>query len=185
MRRTLVLLAVMACDSPEPTRAPEPAPERKPEPARERDRIPARPTPVDPSKLPDLTLTTIDNTPLATKDLLGKVTLLLVWASWCEPCTQEGPSLNDVYFRRKADINLVGISRDEADAAAMRAFRDRHHIRYPVILATDDLLAKLGNPTEIPTFLLYDRTGKLIWTMSGSLPAPILERELDAALEAN
>jgi len=132
--------------------------------------------------LPGFQVETIDSTPVASSEYKGRVTLVLFWASWCEPCTAEGPSLDAVYRRRKSDFALLGISRDTADAAAIRTFRDSHGISYPIVRSTDAIEQAFHTPEDVPTFLLYGKDGRLRWKMTGSLPASVLERELDLAL---
>ncbi len=177
---TLVLLIACDRDAP-PTPIPTPTPTPTPDPGS--GSRPPDPLCPDPDCLPAFRAQTIDSTPVSTPDYKDRVTLVLFWASWCEPCTAEGPSLDAVYRRRKAEFALLGITRDTAGDAAIRAFRDGHGITYPIARSNDLLERAFGAPEEVPTFLLYGKDGRLRWKMTGSLPSRILERELDAALE--
>jgi len=63
--------------------------------------------------MPNITLKQIDTgQPFYTKDLIGQVTLLHVWASWCPTCLAEHSYLMDIANK---DVNLIGlIFRDSA-----------------------------------------------------------------------
>src|SRR5579864_9542535 len=71
---------------------------------------------------PDLQLTALHGgKDLRLSDLHGKVVLLDVWASWCAPCKEELPMLDDMADRlRKKGIEIVAVSvddsRDDAEA---------------------------------------------------------------------
>ena len=146
--------------------------------------VQAAPAPVAvATELPDFQLTTIDGTAFSAEELRGKVALIMYWASWCEPCVTEGPSIEAVYRRRKDEgFVMLGVSRDTAEVAALRTFRDTHGFTYPIAKTDAALDARLGAPTQIPAFLLYGRDGKLRWRMTGALPAEVLEREVVLAL---
>jgi len=138
-----------------------------------------------PGCLPSFRAATIDGAPLGSDELAGKVALVMFWASWCEPCISEGPSIDQVYRRHRDDgFVIVGMSLDEVDDATLRRFRDAYHITYPIVRAGDALFKVFGSPPEVPTFLLYGRGGRQRWRGTGALPAEILEREVTHALTA-
>jgi thiol-disulfide isomerase/thioredoxin len=139
----------------------------------------------EPDCLPAFRARTIDGATVETASLGGKVTLVMFWASYCEPCIADGPTIDAVYRRRHADgFDIVAFSRDEADAAAMRRFRDHYRLSYPIVLADDALHAAFGSPSEIPTFFIFGSDGRRRARFEGALKAEILEREIDAALAA-
>ncbi len=132
--------------------------------------------------LPGFRTTTIDGAPLSTDDLRGRPTLVMFWASWCEPCISDGPTISALYeARRGKGFAMVGLSRDEADDATMRRFRDHYKLAYPIARVPDGdaTFAAFGAPGDVPTFLLYGPDGHRAARFTGALPATILERELD------
>src|SRR5687767_2947798 len=135
--------------------------------------------------MPAWRLPTLDGRALASDDLAGKVALVMFWASWCEPCVTEGPGIDAVYRRHLKDgFVIVGVSRDTADDTALRTFRDRHGISYPIARSTDEAYRAFGSPPEIPTLMLYGKDGRLRWRGTGALPAAILEGEVVRAMDA-
>ncbi len=65
------------------------------------------------SKAPAFTAPTPDGELLALADVLGKVTLVDFWASWCKPCRDENPNIVKVYEKyHDKGLNIVGVSLD-------------------------------------------------------------------------
>jgi cytochrome c biogenesis protein CcmG/thiol:disulfide interchange protein DsbE len=78
---------------------------------------------------PDLHLTRYDGTKVTSADVAGKVVLVNFWNTWCLPCRQELPVLQQWYRAHRSDPDVVflGIPRDESSASAMRdAVRTDH-----------------------------------------------------------
>ena len=61
----------------------------------------------------------------------GKVVLLNFWASWCAPCVEEIPSLNQLQ-RRMPQIVVLGVDLDH-DEGAYRQFLARHEVDFLTI----------------------------------------------------
>ena len=59
----------------------------------------------------------------------GRVLVLNFWASWCPPCVEETPALNQMAQQVPAQVAVLGISIDQ-DPVAYRAFLARYHIHY-------------------------------------------------------
>jgi thiol-disulfide isomerase/thioredoxin len=164
-----------AAAPPSPPSPPSPPPPPPPPP----------PACAEPDCLPGFRTTTIDGAALDTAALAGQVTLVMFWASYCEPCIADGPTLDGVYRRRRADgLAIVAFSRDTTDRETMRRFRDHYRLSYPIVLASDAEHAAFGAPETIPTFLLYGKDGRRRARFEGALGAGIFERELDLALAA-
>ncbi len=121
---------------------------------------------------------------MSTDDLRGKPALVMFWASWCEPCVADGPTLSAVYAARAGSgFAMLGLSRDPVDDATLRRFRDHYQLTYPIARVgageDDAAFVAFGSPADVPTFLLYGADGRRAARFTGALPAGILERELD------
>jgi len=78
------------------------------------------PSPFINKPAPDFQLQKLDsmNEIFSNKEMLGKVWLLNVWASWCVACRQEHPIL--VEMARKGDVPIYGLNYKDAPTQARR-----------------------------------------------------------------
>jgi thiol-disulfide isomerase/thioredoxin len=111
--------------------------------------------------VPDLVVSHLDGSgKLRLADLRGKVVLLDIWASWCAPCKEEMPLLDELAGRlRKRGVEVVAVSIDEerADAQAFASTRPR----WALTLAHDPRgrVPDLLKPTKMPTSYIIDARG--------------------------
>ena len=87
----------------------------------------------------------------------GKVVLLNFWASWCGPCIQETPGLEDLHHDRP-DLAIVGVSIDE-DPDAYSRFLVRHHVDMITVRDPAQSAAKLYHTDGWPETYIIDRNG--------------------------
>lgn len=75
---------------------------------------------------PDFSLTKFDGTELTRSDLAGKTVIINFWNSWCRPCRDELPVLQQWYRAHRTDesVVMVGIPRDDSTRAIRQAARD-------------------------------------------------------------
>jgi thiol-disulfide isomerase/thioredoxin len=110
-------------------------------------------------------LTALDLTDLQGKtwragDLRGRAVLLNFWASWCEPCRAEMPSLQtaaDLYGPDK--LLVLAVNFKETHARAQR-FVQTTGVRLPVLLDADGQLARQWGVKVFPTTLLVNSRGQ-------------------------
>ena len=128
---------------------------------------------------------TLDGAPFDIASQKGSVVLLNVWATWCNPCRFEIPELQKMYeANARRGFKVIGISVDEGDAKEVKQFVDEQKMTYPIVLDPDGRVANLLSTTVLPTTVLLDRQGKIVWREVGAIPAddPTLKKALDAAL---
>ncbi len=82
-------------------------------------------------KAPAFTVTTDRGQVVSTKDFGGKVLVLNFWASWCAPCVQEAPSLNEFQkMLASSGVVVLGISIDQ-NASTVRAVSEELNVAFP------------------------------------------------------
>ena len=134
------------------------------------------------ASMPEYSAMNLDGTKFDLASRRGKVVLLNVWATWCGPCIYEIPELqriHDAYAARGFEV--VGVSVDESGIESVKEFVQDKNMRYPVALDPQGKLASLLQTSVLPTSVLVDRGGKIVWKKYGA----ILEndQELDAAIK--
>jgi len=87
----------------------------------------------DGASMPDFTLPDPGGNKLSLKDFRGKIVMLNFWASWCDPCREEMPSMERLYqeFRDKGFVVLAVNVRDKREDAL--AFMRKFNVTYPVV----------------------------------------------------
>ena len=117
--------------------------------------------------------------PLAAADFRGRPLLLNFWATWCPPCVEELPLL-DQFFQshRGQGWQVLGLAIDQP--SAVRAFLARRPLAFPIGLAGlggTELSRELGNSNGgLPFSVLFDRPGRLVERKLGRLQLQDLER---------
>ena len=97
----------------------------------------------------------------------GQVVVVDFWASWCKPCRESIPWLNEMRSRYAADgLVVIGVNVDAEHADAEKFLRDVP-IRFDVVFDPSGALAQRFNVAGMPTTLFFDRTGKLVQSRIG------------------
>lgn len=121
---------------------------------------------------PDLTLPVLDGEPIRLADMRGKVVLVNFWGTWCEPCKEETPALQQAYQElRDAGLVIVGVNlrRQEASDEAVRAFVRQYGVTYPIALDVDGEAARLFQISPIPVSYFIDPAGTVRYVRVGTL----------------
>lgn len=125
----------------------------------------------------------LDGSPFRLADRRSKVVLLNVWATWCGPCRYEIPDLqamHDKYSPR--GLEVIGVSIDDPGMENdVRTFVQSQKMTYPVVLDPQGKIADLFEASVIPTSVLIDRTGTIVWMHRGIVTAG--DRSLQKALQ--
>jgi thiol-disulfide isomerase/thioredoxin len=92
--------------------------------------------------------------------LKGKVVLLDLWASWCPPCREELPLLDELAQRLRGEgVEIIAVSVDEDRAAADEFVRQRS--RWHLTMVHDPSVAEALNPPTMPSSYMIDARGRL------------------------
>lgn len=133
--------------------------------------------------LVDHPLTGLDGSTRSLREWEGKTLLVNFWATWCAPCREEIPMLQEARHRyRDSNFEVVGVAFDEKKP--VMSFRDEMGIRYPLLLALEDpfsLLSLSGNDVGgLPHSVLLDGRGDVLASHTGILTRDQLDEMLQA-----
>ena len=132
--------------------------------------------------MPAYTATYLDGKPLNLASEKGNVIFLNVWATWCGPCRFETPELQALQNQYAAKgLKVIGVSVDEGETSAVKTFVTEQKITYPIAVDPEGRIANLLQTTVLPTSLLLDRNGKIVWRQIGAIMPN--DAKLKAAVE--
>ncbi|MCX5212253.1 TlpA family protein disulfide reductase [Kitasatospora sp. NBC_00240] len=137
---------------------------------------------------PDISGTTLEGAKVALSDYRGKVVVLNIWGSWCNPCRAEAPNLQSVWNTYKDQgVQFLGINTRDIDPANAVRFEQEKGVTFPSLYDPDGtqiLKFPKGslNPQSIPTTLVIDRDGKLAARAMRALEAEDIEAMLKPVL---
>lgn len=127
--------------------------------------------------LPALSLPSLDQGPVSLAGLVGKPTVLNLWATWCPPCQREMPVLQQGQ-ETNPDINFVFINQGEA-VDTIRRYLERNKLQLRNVLV--DARLQTGSQFDqraLPTTLFFDARGQLVSTRIGELSHATLAQRI-------
>jgi cytochrome c biogenesis protein CcmG/thiol:disulfide interchange protein DsbE len=129
---------------------------------------------------------TLDGKPARLSDLRGKVVLLNFWATWCQPCVDEAPSLNALQ-KEIAPMGgtVLGVSVDD-DQAAYEQFLRTYNIDYPTYRDPSKQIPLSYGTSMYPETYVIDRDGRINSKIVGpqDWTSPAMTAYLDGVLRA-
>lgn len=185
MKRAAILLLMMmvACQKHEP--AARAAAKKATKTAPTVTTSPAPRTEVG-DTMPGYSAQYLDGKPFVLSSEAGKVVFVNVWATWCGPCRMEIPELQELHDKYSSrGFNVVGVSIDDTGVEDVRKFVDQQKIGYPIVIDAEGKLANILQTTVLPTSVILDRNGKIIWRQVGALmpnDVPGVEATIEKAI---
>jgi len=100
---------------------------------------------------------------LSLDGLKGQVVMINFWASWCGPCRQEFPALDQIYAKYKPmgfQMIAINVESEKADA---EKFLGKTPVSFPILFDPDNKVSGSYGVSAMPTTFLVDRQGRLRW----------------------
>ena len=120
--------------------------------------------------LDDFTVQTIDGGTFTLSEELEDHELVLInlWATWCEPCREEFPYLQEAWSQRSDEVSVIALSVEpNDDVGQMSACTGSLGVTFPVGNVGDTGLERFA-PAFIPTTVVVDKTGRVLTAESGA-----------------
>lgn len=116
---------------------------------------------------PPIDLLTPEGAPFSLKQLRGKIVLVNFWATWCEPCITEMPSLQRLRDQlAPSGFEVLAVNYQEGPAR-IGAFMQKLKLTLPVVRDTDGSVARSWRARVFPASYLVDRDGNIRHSISG------------------
>jgi cytochrome c-type biogenesis protein len=110
---------------------------------------------------PDVEFQTLAGQPFRLKDLQGQVVLLNFWATYCIPCREEIPALNQLQAELQSHgLKIVGASLDDSAEDVNTYQAEVAKFEYQVLLGGSDAKVQYAQ-SVLPTTYLIDRQGRI------------------------
>lgn len=125
------------------------------------------------SKAPDYGATTLAGDTVTLASLRGSPVLLNIWATWCPPCRQEMPDLQQLHERYSAEgLRVLGVSTDAAGSdKAVAEFLEEYGVTYTILRDPTDRISSVFMTQGIPVTILIDADGTVVWRRLGPVSA--------------
>ena len=112
----------------------------------------------------------------------GSIRVVDFWATWCPPCREAIPHLNELYRKyRDQGVNIVGISVDD-NPRVLAAFDRDVHIEYASLMTSEEAEEAFGGVAGLPSTFILDREGRLVRSYVGPVEMETLEGDIQALL---
>lgn len=121
-------------------------------------------------KIQDFTFTTYDGQEITLSKVLEEkeAVLINIWATWCGPCRNEFPFLEEAYEQYKDKVEVLALScKKTDDPETLAAFAAEYGLTFKIGQDNVGFLRALGL-NSIPTSLVVDRFGTICFVESGS-----------------
>lgn len=119
---------------------------------------------------PDFTLSSNSGHNLRLSEFRGEVVMINFWASWCGPCRQEMPLLDELYSQyQPMGFTILGVNVEE-DSSKAKALLDEMPVNFPVLFDTQSKVSKLYDVVAMPSTILVDRDGNIRYLHHGYKP---------------
>lgn len=119
---------------------------------------------------PDFSLQSFSGKQISLSDHKGDVVMINFWATWCGPCRQEMPILDELYNRyERAGFQLLGVNIDDEPQRAKDMIAELG-VSFPVLFDNTKEVSELYSVQAMPVSVMVDREGKVRYIHHGYKP---------------
>lgn len=119
---------------------------------------------------PDFALRSLKGPSVRLSEHLGEVVVINFWATWCGPCRQEMPLLDELYGKYQlAGLILLSVNIDDSVEPAIEMAQTLA-VSYPVLFDTRKEVSRAYEVSAMPVTVLVDRAGVVRYVSEGYKP---------------
>ena len=116
---------------------------------------------------PALAAQDLNGKPIDLRDLKGRVVLVNFWATWCEPCVAEMPSIERLRGKLKGrPFEVLAVNYGEG-TARIAGFLAKQKITLPIVLDPDKKVAADWRAGGLPMTFIVDAQGRVRYSAFG------------------
>ena len=124
---------------------------------------------------PDFTATTVEGSPWSLSQSKGRLTLLNFWATWCAPCRDEMPDLQELHrLHSERGLDVIGISGE--DSQTIREFLSSEGFTFQALHDHGFEIHRRYSVNSIPTTVVIGRDGSVLEHIQGFASKKALNR---------
>ena len=140
------------------------------------------------ARLPDFQAVNLrTNQPASLADYAGKVILLNIWATWCDPCRVEMPSMEKLSQNMAGpDFRVVAVSVDKDGPDVVMKFANEFGLHFDILHDPSGTIQRTLQTTGVPESFVLDRSGVIIKKVIGAdrWDSPVNETLIKHLLDA-
>ncbi|MYL60613.1 redoxin domain-containing protein [Virgibacillus halodenitrificans] len=118
---------------------------------------------------PDFELVSTNEEKVKLSDYRGKKVMLNFWATWCPPCREEIPDMQNFYDEKEIVILAVNLTQTEAKKQDVVDFMEKHRVTFPVLLDEASDVSNKYRIQPIPTTYMIDSQGRIRFKAYGAM----------------
>ena len=122
-----------------------------------------------PQPAPEVVFADLDGKTVRLDDFLGKPLIVNLWATWCQPCVREMPSLQRLQAQFDGKLVVAAVSEDRGGAKLVTPFIAEHDLKKLKVYL--DPKSELGHAFEVrglPTSIVINAKGRVVGRLEGA-----------------
>ncbi|CAD2077830.1 thiol-disulfide oxidoreductase ResA [Jeotgalicoccus meleagridis] len=133
----------------------------------------------------DFKLETLDGEQLQLSEITGdKGVILNFWGTWCKPCREEMPDMNQVYNEGHEDYEIVAVNVSENKQQISQFISGlSEDLDYPIALDPNRSVTKAYNIGPLPTTIAVNKDGVVVEKQEYQLTKEDLHKFIESSIE--